>query len=95
LPVIVTHVGGLVEAVADYDGAILVPPTDVIALKHALRSITKMLGRSYDNPHSWERTVTGYQQLFTQLNISQHTAGEEEIVQHSDTSQSLTTHSGV
>lgn len=96
LPVIVTHVGGLIEAVTDYEGALLVPPTDVIALKQALRSITKLTGRRYDNPHSWNRTVTGYQKLFKQLNVFPHTvAGEEETIQQPEKSQSLTTHSGV
>lgn len=95
LPVVVTHVGGLVEAVADYDGAMLVPPTDVIALKHALREIAKMTGRRYDNPHSWNHTVAGYHQLFKQLNVCEQTDSEEEMPQHSETSQSLTTRSGV
>jgi hypothetical protein len=35
LPVIVTAVGGLVEVVRDYAGAVLVPPQDPLALREA------------------------------------------------------------
>ena len=36
LPVVVTAVGGLVEAVQDYPGAVLVPPQDRIALRECV-----------------------------------------------------------
>lgn len=67
LPVVVTHVGGLVEAVADYDGAIIVPPHDSAALRSALLDVVKLHGTRYTDPHSWEHTVTGYQALFNAL----------------------------
>ena len=57
LPVVVTPVGGLAEAVADYPGAITVPPADVSALTNALRAAGTMIGQRYDDPHSWQRNV--------------------------------------
>lgn len=67
LPVVVTQVGGLTEAVTGYDGAILVPPEDADALQNALLQVTKLCGKRYSDPHSWEHTVVGYQALFDAL----------------------------
>jgi len=67
LPVVVTRVGGLIEAVAGYDGAILVPPRDPAALQSALLQVAKLRGKRYSDPHSWEHTVAGYQALFDTL----------------------------
>jgi glycosyltransferase involved in cell wall biosynthesis len=70
LPVVVTSVGGLIEAVADYDCAILVPPGDPIALQSALLEIAKLRGRRYADPHSWEQTAARYLTLFDVLGLS-------------------------
>jgi len=67
LPVVLTNVGGLVEAVADYDGAILVSPNDPIALHGAMQQVAKLRGKRYNDPHSWEHTATSYQALFDAL----------------------------
>jgi glycosyltransferase involved in cell wall biosynthesis len=67
LPVVVTQVGGLIEAVAGYDGAILVPPGDPAALQSALLQVAKLCGKRYTDSHSWEHTVAGYQALFDAL----------------------------
>jgi glycosyltransferase involved in cell wall biosynthesis len=67
LPVIVTRVGGLIEAVAHYEGAILTPPGDPVALRDALLQILPLCGKRYTDPHSWEHTTQGYQDLFTAL----------------------------
>jgi glycosyltransferase involved in cell wall biosynthesis len=67
LPVVVTAVGGLVEAVQDYDGALLVPPRDPTALRDALLRLLEHRGRRYADPHSWQRTVDGYRALIHQL----------------------------
>jgi glycosyltransferase involved in cell wall biosynthesis len=53
LPVIVSSVGGLVEAVRDYEGAILVEPASVDALVDALRHVRGRSGVVYADPHSW------------------------------------------
>jgi glycosyltransferase involved in cell wall biosynthesis len=57
LPVVVTSVGGLSEAVADYDGAILVEPGDVAGLIKALLEARTRAGDSYAERHSWQRNV--------------------------------------
>ena len=64
LPVVVTSVGGLTEAVAGYDGAILVLPGDPTALRIALLQVAKLRGIRYTDPHSWEHTVIRYHALF-------------------------------
>lgn len=65
LPVVVTAVGGLVESVRDYQGAILVPPRDPVALRGILPKLLDRRGRRYADPHSWRRTVREYQSLIT------------------------------
>jgi glycosyltransferase involved in cell wall biosynthesis len=67
LPLVVTAVGGLPEAVADYEGAILVPPRDPAALRDAIRRLPNLCGRRYKDPHSWDRSVTRYVELMEQL----------------------------
>jgi glycosyltransferase involved in cell wall biosynthesis len=57
LPVVVTTVGGLTEAVADYDGAILVEPADAAMLTDALRKVRARSGDRYVTQHSWQRNV--------------------------------------
>ena len=67
LPVVVTQVGGLIEAVANYEGAILTAPGDPVALCDALLQIAHLCGKRYTDPHSWENTTLRYQDLFTAL----------------------------
>jgi glycosyltransferase involved in cell wall biosynthesis len=67
LPVVVTAVGGLVEVVQEYTGAVLVPPRDPIALRDALLKLLPRRGERYENPHSWQRTVDTYRALISQL----------------------------
>jgi glycosyltransferase involved in cell wall biosynthesis len=71
LPVIVTSVGGLIEAVQDYPGALLVPPRDPDALRDALMALLARRGQRYPDPHSWRRTVDGYRALIEQLHQSE------------------------
>jgi glycosyltransferase involved in cell wall biosynthesis len=67
LPLVITAVGGLPEAVDDYEGAILIPPSDPVALNHALRRLPDRSTRRYRDPHSWDRTVRRYRTLMQQL----------------------------
>jgi glycosyltransferase involved in cell wall biosynthesis len=57
LPLVLTSVGGLPAAVADYEGAVLVPPHDPEAIRNAIRRLPELCGRRYRDPHSWDRTV--------------------------------------
>jgi glycosyltransferase involved in cell wall biosynthesis len=77
LPLVVTAVGGLPAAVADYKGAVLVPPRDPTALRDAIRRLPDLCGRHYKDPHSWDRTVTRYEELMEQLS-SRATRGRDE-----------------
>jgi glycosyltransferase involved in cell wall biosynthesis len=67
LPVVVTAVGGLVEAVQQYAGAIMVPPRDPAALREALWRLLERRGQRYPDPHSWDRTTAEYQALIDEL----------------------------
>ena len=67
LPVVVTEVGGLVEAARDYEGTSFVPPKDPAALAQALAQLPSTAGRRYLDPHSWDQTVTAYGELFQRI----------------------------
>jgi glycosyltransferase involved in cell wall biosynthesis len=75
LPVVVTHVGGLIEAVTGYEGAILISPEDPDALQKALLEVAKLHGKRYADPHSWEYTAVCYRKLFEALNASSNIVG--------------------
>lgn len=67
LPVIVTEVGGLAEAVQDYPGAVLVAPRNPAALQQALLQLLERPRRRYADPHSWKRTVNAYRELIDKI----------------------------
>jgi glycosyltransferase involved in cell wall biosynthesis len=67
LPVVVSAVGGLVEATEGYEGAIQVPPRDPAALRQALDAAYELRGRRFTPVTSWERTIEGYGRLFEAL----------------------------
>jgi glycosyltransferase involved in cell wall biosynthesis len=77
LPVVVTAVGGLIEAVQDYPGALLVPPRDPAALREALLQLLKHCGQRYKDPHSWQRTVDAYSALINQLHQAEPGSGRQ------------------
>jgi glycosyltransferase involved in cell wall biosynthesis len=55
--VVLYAVGGLVEAVKDYPGAILIEPGDVDGLRRALLSIVDRRSERFADPHSWSPLV--------------------------------------
>ena len=68
LPVIVSEVGGLVEAARDYEGAVFVAPGDVKALAEAIRAVVAETGEHhYTPPTSWDETEQGFARLFQRL----------------------------
>ncbi len=67
LPVVVSTVGGLLEVVKDYEGAVLVPPRDPAALRDALLNLPAVRGQRYQNPHSWLQTLDGYRALISDV----------------------------
>jgi len=70
LPVVVTAVGGLVEAVRDYEGALQVPPQNPTALRDALLRLVERRGCRYEDPHSWKVTAQSYYSLIDELRDS-------------------------
>ena len=67
LPVIITRVGGLPEAVEDYEGAVLIPPKDSEALRKELIQVRTLRGKRFNNPRSWEQTCLQYSSLFNSI----------------------------
>jgi glycosyltransferase involved in cell wall biosynthesis len=67
LPVIVSSVGGLVEAAGDYAGATFVPPADPAALAEKLAELPASRGARFTDPHSWDHTVDAYSHLFARI----------------------------
>lgn len=67
LPVVTTAVGGLVEAVADYSGAVLVEPGDPVDLADGIRKAVPLVGLSHTDPHSWSRTADRYESLLQRV----------------------------
>jgi glycosyltransferase involved in cell wall biosynthesis len=82
LPVIVTSVGGLVEAVRDYPGALLVPPRDPAAIQRALSQLLERRGHRYTDPHSWKRTVESFRSLIDDLRAGESTGGPQHGPSH-------------
>jgi glycosyltransferase involved in cell wall biosynthesis len=67
LPVVVTAVGGLVEGVAGYGGAVLTEPANTAALVAALRRAADLRGQRFAAPRSWAETAQRYQDFFPTL----------------------------
>ncbi|WIM95146.1 glycosyltransferase [Actinoplanes oblitus] len=71
LPVVVTSVGGLVEAAGPYPGTVFVPPADPAALAAGIAGAAGLTGRRHADPSSWDRTLDAYQRLFTRMGLVQ------------------------
>jgi len=69
LPVVVTSVGGLVEAAADYEGVHFVDPQDPEQLAAVLTSLPALRGERYADVRDWDSTVASYQQIFARLGV--------------------------
>ena len=67
LPVVVTAVGGLVEATSGYDGAVLVQPQDPRSLLDGIRRAETLRGRRFAVPHSWEASAASFAALARRL----------------------------
>jgi len=63
LPVVVGDVGGLGEACADYEGAVLAPPADPEALAEALRAAIALRGTRFSDRGSWGETADAVLEL--------------------------------
>ena len=67
LPVIVSAVGGLTEAVRGYPGATVVEPGDAAALAEAIVRVAELPPERYSNPHSWSDVAAEFGTLIEGL----------------------------
>lgn len=67
LPVVVSRVGGLIEASEGYGGRVLVPPADPAALCEGIREGLSLIGRSYADVRSWDETREAVSELVGSL----------------------------
>lgn len=64
LPVVVTAVGGLVEAAAGYSGAVLVEPGSPDDLAKGLLAAADLRGDTHSAPVSWQAVAQSYAEIF-------------------------------
>jgi glycosyltransferase involved in cell wall biosynthesis len=67
LPVVVTSVGGLVEAADGYEGRLTVEPQRPDQIREAMHRAWELRGRRFEDVHSWDRTLALYDELFAEL----------------------------
>ena len=60
LPVVITEVGGLVEAARDYPGTVFVPAGDPDGLAAGLVAGAARRGTVHEDPHTWDHTLELY-----------------------------------
>jgi glycosyltransferase involved in cell wall biosynthesis len=82
LPVVVTSVGGLVEAAGDYEGTHFVPPADPAALALALAQVAALRGHRFADPHSWDHTVDAYGELLRRIGAATWAPAMEDADRH-------------
>ena len=63
LPVVVTKVGGLVEAAEGYGGAVLVEPRDPESLRDGILRAEGLVGGDFSAPHDWNATRELYREV--------------------------------
>ncbi|WP_229069514.1 glycosyltransferase [Actinoplanes sp. DH11] len=67
VPVVVTAVGGLVEAAEGYSGTVFVPPASPADLAAGIGRAAGLTGRRHADPSSWQRTVDAYSRLLARI----------------------------
>ena len=63
LPVVVSTVGGLVEAASEYSGAVLVPPAEPSAIADGIVRARALTGTTHGDVASWNRTADRYERV--------------------------------
>jgi len=69
LPVVITAVGGLIEAAKPYAGTTFAPAGSPSALARAIVAATGKAGTRHTDPSSWEQSVAAFTRLFTRLGV--------------------------
>jgi glycosyltransferase involved in cell wall biosynthesis len=70
LPVMVTSVGGLLEAAADYEGTTFITPRSAEAIAEGLRSAIASGVRRYQPTGKWSNTVQEYIAFFATIGVA-------------------------
>ena len=71
LPVVVTAVGGLVEAAEEYSGTVFVPAGEPGELREGIVRAAGLTDRRHTDPSSWDRTVDAYSRLLHRIGFPQ------------------------
>lgn len=66
-PVVVTAVGGLVEAAEGYSGAVFVPPGDVDAIADGIQTALSLAGTAHEYRWTWRDVGDAYERLVDHL----------------------------
>ena len=74
LPIVMTDVGGNVEAASGYGGLVLVPADDPDALRAGIEDLVRSDIR-HSHPRSWEQTAERYNELFAELGLLREHGG--------------------
>lgn len=82
LPVVVSEVGGLVEAAGSYEGTTFVPVADPAALAGALADVERAPVRRYTDTHSWDNTVAAYGTLLGRIGGPSWVEGVDLMTSH-------------
>jgi len=94
LPVVVTAVGGLVEAAERYSGTTFAPAASPSALSAAISSAAaEKAGRRHTDPSSWEESVAAYGRLFARIGVGGTGSGARIGVGGADQEAVITTSS--
>ncbi len=67
LPVVTTAVGGLIEATAGYEGAILVEPREPRALLAGIEAAARLRSQRFAGGHTWDTTAQRYVEIADRL----------------------------
>jgi glycosyltransferase involved in cell wall biosynthesis len=67
IPVIVTDVGGLSEAAAEYSGTVFVLPADPLALAAGIEASLPLLSKHHTDVHSWSESRDRYSEVVNAL----------------------------
>jgi glycosyltransferase involved in cell wall biosynthesis len=78
LPVVVTNVGGLSEAAADYSGTVFVPPENPAALSEGIVSALELRAHHHADIHTWEVSRARYTSLIEGIRLARgHLGGRK------------------
>jgi glycosyltransferase involved in cell wall biosynthesis len=78
LPVVVTNVGGLSEAAADYSGTVFVPPENPVALAEGIVSALDLRAQHHADIHTWDVSRVRYVSLVEGIRLARDQVAESK-----------------